>query len=618
MDARVSNLSPCQPLTPLSSPRFNPPQTPTGLLWSAERCSTTCESLAAGSFAVAVGPLLTSRSRRLINIPSRVKNGQVILLVSVLLCAAACTRQEVGREEVVIPPTREKQQEIVNRAVTAICIEIASQYVTQKGAIFPADIRTTERLEAYLKGMYRNSTHELRVAVVNLGLYGRDFTQSGADVGPYLREGIRRHAVDANGKPLKLDGDKIGRIIAGAEAEVAAAAEKKVVEHPKRTNAEPSIAIIVTDFIRRNALLLVGALAFTNLCSLSLLVIQKSRTRRTASPASPVERIAQAIEPVKVAPAVGLAARRSGTGAPVTTRPATARSDRDSAVSVNGADMGQWLVVSASVPGKLHTDNIPPVPCQDSHLYRDLGEGWGVAVVCDGAGSKEHSHLGSRFVAERAIKHFEEIVKEKGWQSQSMLPEREQWHELSKKAFAKIRSELEEYARREHNVDSGSLSCTVIVVVHSPVGILASHIGDGRAAFCNANNEWKAVITPHKGEEANQTVFLTSVDWQRPDGYIESTVFRERPLAFALLSDGCESHSFEVNIFDKVENKYTDPNRPYPGFFQPLVATLRDLRRNSMPGDQIGAMWRSFIESGNERIREEGDDKTLILGVLVD
>jgi len=455
----------------------------------------------------------------------------------------------------------------------------------------------------------------LRLAITNLGLYGHDFTRSNADVGTYLREGIRRYAVDPNGKPLKLDSNKIERIIAKAEAEVDAAAEKKEVEHPVGPGTGPGFAVAMADFVRRNALLLVGALAFTNLCSLLLLVVQQRRMTRAAPPAPTPERTTRSAPTVKAAPVASAAEVCDATGAPLKARtdPACV-----GAISVNGADEGQWLVVTASLPGKSHTDSIPPVPCQDSHLYRDLGSGWGIAVVCDGAGSKEHSHHGSRFVAERAVRYFEEIVKENGWQARSALPERNHWHKLSKRAFAKIRSELEEYARREHNVDSASLSCTVIVVVHSPSGILASHIGDGRAAFCNAKNEWKAVITPHKGEEANQTVFLTSVDWQQPDGYIESTVFRERPLAFALLSDGCESHSFEVNIFDKVENKYTDPNRPYPKFFQPLVATLRDLRRNSTPGEQIGAMWRSFIESGNERIRDEADDKTLILGVLVD
>jgi len=282
----------------------------------------------------------------------------------------------------------------------------------------------------------------------------------------------------------------------------------------------------------------------------------------------------------------------------------------------NGLDQGKWLVVKTSVAGKLHTESNPQIPCQDSNFYQDIGEGWGIAVVCDGAGSKKYSHRGSRFVAERAGLYFGEIVKQNSWQLSNTLPTQDQWHEVSKRAFAKIRTELEEYARK-HGVDSQLLSCTVIVVIHSPVGVLASHIGDGRAAFCNVENEWKAIIKPHKGEEANQTVFITSVGWDQPDNYIESTVFQEKPLAFTLMSDGCESHSFEVNIFDKEEQKYKDPNRPYPKFFQPLVATLRELYQNQAAREEIDAKWRHFIECGNEKLRNELDDKTMILGALV-
>jgi hypothetical protein len=173
-------------------------------------------------------------------------------------------------------------------------------------------------------------------------------------------------------------------------------------------------------------------------------------------------------------------------------------------------------------------------------------------------------------------------------------------------------------ATEKYGVDSDLLSCTVIVVIHAPCGVLTSHVGDGRAAFCNTDHEWKAVMKPHKGEEANQTVFITALDADKPGCYVESTVVRESPVAFALMSDGCESHSFEVNIRDEREERYSDPNRPYPKFFQPLVSTLKSLHKSNTPKTEIDQRWRRFIESGTEKLKTESDDKTMILGVLLD
>lgn len=284
--------------------------------------------------------------------------------------------------------------------------------------------------------------------------------------------------------------------------------------------------------------------------------------------------------------------------------------------SGEGRSQDVWLVVKTYVPGKSHTESSPSIPCQDYAAYVNLGQGWGIAAVCDGAGSKEYSHLGAQLVAERVTNHFERSVKKHGWQLSNTLPTRSYWHQTAKKVFAKARIELEEDAQRRA-IDASLLSCTVIAVIHAPMGVLASHIGDGRAAFCNMENEWKHLIRPHKGEEANQTVFITSIDWKEPDKYIESTLFEEKPYAFALMSDGCEAHAFEVNIFNVEKQKYEDPNRPYPGFFQPLVATLKRFHQSQTPKEEIDAKWQRFIESGNEKLKNEPDDKSMILGALV-
>ncbi len=88
-------------------------------------------------------------------------------------------------------------------------------------------------------------------------------------------------------------------------------------------------------------------------------------------------------------------------------------------------------------------------------------------------------------------------------------------------------------------------------------------------------------------------------------------------LLSTLMSDGCESHSFEVNIFDEAQRKYVDPNRPYERFFQPLISKLKDFYISDAGPEEIDQKWVKFISSGNEKLRDEPDDKTMILGVLM-
>ncbi len=85
--------------------------------------------------------------------------------------------------------------------------------------------------------------------------------------------------------------------------------------------------------------------------------------------------------------------------------------------------------------------------------------------------------------------------------------------------------------------------------------------------------------------------------------------------AFCLLSDGCEKASFEVNLFDADTNKYYDPNRPYLPFFEPNIYALQNLYEQQKSQTEINQLWADFLEAGNNKLRIEPDDKTMILAV---
>lgn len=273
-----------------------------------------------------------------------------------------------------------------------------------------------------------------------------------------------------------------------------------------------------------------------------------------------------------------------------------------------------WTVAYASVIGNSHIDM--NLPCQDYSAYESINENWGVAVVCDGAGSASHSHLGSKMTATLGVKYFSELVKMQGWHEAAELPSDELWKGSAIVALRKIREGLGKLAEAE-KLKINALGSTIIVVVHSPNGLLVAHIGDGRAGFSNGK-KWFNCMNPFQGAEANETIFITSDIWGEDEiaHFVRAHVVRDNIAAFTLLSDGCEKSSFEVNIFNSRENKFFDLNKPFPKFFDPNVKGLKMLHKEGKTQDEINKLWKGFLTGGTAQFKTETDDKTMILGVL--
>lgn len=278
----------------------------------------------------------------------------------------------------------------------------------------------------------------------------------------------------------------------------------------------------------------------------------------------------------------------------------------------------KWIIAQASVIGSLHIAN--SLPCQDAHLCKAIGQSeWLLCVVSDGAGSCEFSHVGSGKVVELVYWHFSELVKANKWIDNSSIPESEVWHRLAKNTFRKVFADLQEFAKTE-NYTLESLSATVILVIATPLGLLVSHIGDGRAGYQNLQGEWKSMMTPFKGEYANETIFITSPIWEddKIDTYIESQVIAEPINAFVLMSDGCENACYETTIFIEENKQYENINKPFAGFFNPITQTLKRLVAQGKTAEEVNLLWEDYLTDGTEEFAKEQDDKTLILVVKND
>jgi len=273
-----------------------------------------------------------------------------------------------------------------------------------------------------------------------------------------------------------------------------------------------------------------------------------------------------------------------------------------------------WIAVGASVIGNSHISM--GLPCQDNNKYVYLKNGWGIAITSDGAGSAKYSDIGSRIVVERGIHYFQSVIEQKQWAERNVLPTEAEWTSIAYTTVKAIRTDLEKFSTTKR-LELGALSATIIVVIHTPLGFLATHVGDGRAGYKDNAGEWKALITPHKGEEANQTIFLTSDFWNLPyyvmSGVMvpESHVVHCHPVAFTLMSDGCEHTAWQCNMKNEKTGVFYDPNKPFERFFNPLVDDLSNGTTNDLK-----TRWARFIAQGNDSFKNESDDKTMILGVL--
>lgn len=281
---------------------------------------------------------------------------------------------------------------------------------------------------------------------------------------------------------------------------------------------------------------------------------------------------------------------------------------------LNKAKKNKWVVAHASVIGNGHI--LTGLPCQDSCVHQTINETWGLAIVADGAGSAAHSDVGSDFVARNTAHCLKEVVERLQWTSEEQLPSIQDWRREALKVTQIVRQRLDTFAQAKA-YQSKDLACTLLFVLYSPFGLLYAHIGDGRAAYSRGKNHWEALIEPFRGDEANETVFITSNIWttEGVDLYIKSGVVYSGIRAFALLSDGCEKGSFEVNVWDEIEQKYHDPNRPYVKFFEPNIKGMLQLAKEQKTQAEINEIWAGFLRTGSAQFKHETDDKSMIFAL---
>lgn len=278
----------------------------------------------------------------------------------------------------------------------------------------------------------------------------------------------------------------------------------------------------------------------------------------------------------------------------------------------------RWLTIGYSSIGKTHVESVPQIPCQDNCYYEELRNGWQLAIVCDGAGSAKMSHFGSEVISKGAIpNNIKSEMENLHWYNKGIFPTDKEWRNIITKVLQKSYTDLQIWVGSQETETSGKqnirdFATTVIVILYNANGALVANIGDGRGGFLNIYGEFKALFTPYKGNESNETIFITSPIWTDEETYIQTKVIEEDLLSIFILSDGMEKATFECsNLTDEI---FIDANIPYKNFFYPVINKIKKLNQDGE--NKLFEDWKEFLASGNEAIKNESDDKTLLISVL--
>lgn len=81
------------------------------------------------------------------------------------------------------------------------------------------------------------------------------------------------------------------------------------------------------------------------------------------------------------------------------------------------------------------------------------------------------------------------------------------------------------------------------------------------------------------------------------------------------MSDGMEKSVFDCAIWDEGQQKYIDLNRPNAKVMDNLVQTLRKKFEEKEDLSKIEESWKHLLVEGTPRIKNETDDKTLLLAI---
>jgi hypothetical protein len=244
-----------------------------------------------------------------------------------------------------------------------------------------------------------------------------------------------------------------------------------------------------------------------------------------------------------------------------------------------------WRAAGASSIGTSHVAD--DKPCQDAHEIRVLPGGILLAAVSDGAGSAEHSEIGSALAVHAVLAAISQQL------AGGAPTDDAGWAALLRGSFAVAAEALAREAA-ERSLPLRQLSATLIAAVLHPHRSIVASVGDGVAVAQEDGGSWLLPIPPARGEYANETTFLTSPGWA---DRLQIEFLPATPARLALFSDGLLRLALNLAA-----------STPHAPFFDSVFAYLT----NPPPTQSTLQALSEFLKSDRVNARTD-DDKTLVI-----
>ena len=245
-----------------------------------------------------------------------------------------------------------------------------------------------------------------------------------------------------------------------------------------------------------------------------------------------------------------------------------------------------WRAVVRSSIGTSHQNH--QMPCQDYGDCKILNDVI-VGAVADGAGSVKYAEVGAQLAVKTVLEYLTNVEK---WR-QFQLPDEQEAKELFANIVNKVVTALQEQAV-SHGYSIDDLACTLLVVIATPVWVIAMQIGDGFIVVRFQQEEHILLFQPDKGEYINETTFVTSVNALDKMRVCVQPGHQEFICA---ATDGLERLAIRMSDWT-----------PFAPFFQPLEEYLRETNDPEQKDEYL----KSFLDSERLNARTD-DDKTLLL-----
>lgn len=245
-----------------------------------------------------------------------------------------------------------------------------------------------------------------------------------------------------------------------------------------------------------------------------------------------------------------------------------------------------WRYAYASVIGTSHTKS--GLPCQDACACREIvspsGETVLVAVVSDGAGSADHSQIGSHLACELFVGEITSLFEVRGSVEDVTKEFCEKWltrfqHEIE------VRAEAEELLPR-------AFACTFLAAVIGMGCAVFLQIGDGaivvQSSVTPGDYDW--VFWPEKGEYENQTFFATDAT---AAAHLQYALALHSVNEIAIFSDGLQRLALHM-----------ESQTAYAPFFRPMFPPL--YKAADGHASELSSALVQFLSS--KRVQDQTDD----------